>query len=175
MLGMPFGGGLYALVVEEVRARAAGDVVFRKADQELAGGVELVGVRAGLTMPWPRMRSPSRGSRTRKHSRTSICARTALLPMASLEGRWVAAIRLTAGAGRPPGCDPRPPVMTTALLDCVLLLSSVLKFRYGTHVTRAPALVPFQFSSVCKDGHQMPGNAVVGSTRCGWRCLAVSA
>ena len=49
-------------------------------------------------MPWPRMRSTSRRSRTRRQIRTSICERTAPEPMAFCVGRWVAASRVTATA-----------------------------------------------------------------------------
>jgi hypothetical protein len=44
------------------------------------------------------IRSTSRRSRTRRHTRTSICDRTALLPMASWVGFWVAARMFTATA-----------------------------------------------------------------------------
>lgn len=48
MFSVPFRGGLDAGIVHQVGTGAAGDVVFRGADQELAGGVELVRVPAGL-------------------------------------------------------------------------------------------------------------------------------
>ena len=51
-----------------------------------------------LNDPWPKIRSTSRRSRTRRHIRTSICARTALLPMACWVGRCVAASNVTATA-----------------------------------------------------------------------------
>ncbi|TDD06749.1 hypothetical protein E1294_48700 [Nonomuraea diastatica] len=53
MAGVLFGGGLYARVVKQVRAGAARNVVFRGADQELAGGVELVRVPSGLDHALP--------------------------------------------------------------------------------------------------------------------------
>ena len=68
-------------------------------DQEFARLGELVGVPAGIQRSCPSIRSASRGSRTRRQIRTSICERTAvLLPIAAWVGRWVAAIRLTATA-----------------------------------------------------------------------------
>jgi len=51
-----------------------------------------------VCIPWPRIKSTSRRSRTRRQTRTSICARTALLPIAFCVGRWVATTSVTATA-----------------------------------------------------------------------------
>lgn len=55
-------------------------------DEELAGGVEGVGVPSGLSMPWPGIRST-----WRRPPAGFICERTAPWSMAFWVGRWVAA------------------------------------------------------------------------------------
>src|ERR1039458_115070 len=78
--------------------------------RNLPGALSLWACQPAVSMPWPRTRSTSLRSLTRKQIRTSICERSAPCPIAFWVGRWVAAIRVTATA------RPRRPMESASLV-----------------------------------------------------------
>ena len=130
VVGVVAGCRLDVLVGDQVGAGAAGVSCSGAEMRNLPGALRVWACHPAASMPWPRMRSTSLRSRTRKQIRTSICDRTAPWPMAFCVGRWVAAMRVTATA-RPRRAMESVSAVASGVVSASSAYSSTMMTRAG--------------------------------------------